>query len=72
VTGVIGRGKDGVPLVGRGPFSMSSEDRGGGVVRIFLTAFNEDVVTVVDVTDLDDPDPLTDPPGVAVVGRIGG
>jgi hypothetical protein len=72
VTGVIGRGPDGVPVVGRGPFALAAEERPGAGVRLYVTAFNDSVVTVLDLTDLDDPDPLTDPPGVAVVGRIGG
>ena len=72
VTGVLARGQDGVPLVGLGPFAMAAEDRAGGVVRIYVTAFHGNYVTVVDVNDLDDPDPLKDPPGVTVIGRISG
>ena len=72
VTGVLARGPDGVPLAGLGPFAMASEDRGGGVVRLYVTAFHGNEVTVLDVLDLDDPDPLSTPPGVMVVGKIGG
>jgi len=72
VTGVLSRASNGVPLVGLGPFAMTSEDRGGGVLRIYLTAFHGNEVTVLQVNDLDDPDPNTTPPGVEVFGRIGG
>lgn len=53
VTGLIGRGQDGVPLVGDRPYGLAAEPRGGDV-RLFVGAFGGGFVTVLDL-DPDDP-----------------
>jgi hypothetical protein len=57
---VFGRSATGVPPLGHELSGLASRDMGGGVVRVFVSAFDDDWVSAVDV-------PLDDPASAAVV-----
>lgn len=57
---VFGRPASGVPPLGHELSGLASRDMGGGVVRVFVSAFDDDWVTAVDV-------PLDDPASASVV-----
>jgi hypothetical protein len=56
---VFGRDATGVPVLGRQPTGIASQDLGGGSVRLFVTSYKENWVSAVDV-------PLDDPAGAAL------
>ncbi len=57
---VFGRSATGVPPLGHELSGLASRDMGGGVVRVFVSAFEDDWVSAVDV-------PLDDPASAALV-----
>jgi hypothetical protein len=57
---VFGRAANGVPPLGHELSGLASRDMGGGVVRVFVSAFEDDWVSAVDV-------PLDDPASATVV-----
>jgi hypothetical protein len=57
---VFGRDASGVPSLGHQPTAIASRDMGGGVVRLFVTSYQDHWVSAIDV-------PLADPSAATLV-----